>query len=125
MEEVKREYVFQISELGGLEVRVLLVMTAQEGPWSGDGVIVDARIELPAEKTGELIYDFGFGERLWIAGEPLRKHWGRPGDGCRWSCWCFNSTKASEAFSKAEKWALGEVQKLREAIKKRREARES
>jgi len=125
MEEVKREYVFEISELGGLEVKVLLVMTSQDSPWEDDDVVVEAKIELPAEKTGELMYELQFGKRLWLRGEALEKHWARMGDGCRWANKYFGAKKASDAFQKAEEWALGEVHKLAEAMRRRREARES
>ena len=111
-------------ELDGAQVKVVVLRAGQESPWEGDEVVVEARIELPNEGGGELIYGFRFGERVCLGGVPLNADWGVEGKSMRWISKCFRSKKASDAFQTAEKWALGEIEKLVEARRKRRAARE-
>jgi hypothetical protein len=124
METIKKEITIELEY--GLDAKVSLMRASQQAPWQGDEVMVEARIDLPAERgKSTLNYHLRFGERLWLAGIPLEKEWGWEGEGCRWISKCFRSWKASEAFELAEKWAMEEVGKLAKMLEERRRVRES
>jgi hypothetical protein len=117
---IKKE--FEISLGNGYVARVVMLRCSQSAPWVGDGVMVEARIMLPADGNGELIYDLHFGERVLLGGLPLTRNWGYGADEWRWWSKVFIRESASAAFADAEKWVIDELTNLTIAVDARRRA---
>jgi hypothetical protein len=117
---IKKEW--EVGLGNGYTAKVLMLRCSQSAPSVGDGVMVEARIMLPADSHSELIYDLQFGERVLLGGLPLTRNWGYAGEEWRWWAKLFVGDSASVAFSKAEEWVVEELTKLRTAIEERRKA---
>ena len=122
MKMQKKTYVIELAD--GINAKYSLERVGQQPPAQGDGVVVLARIMLPALKHGSLIYEIRFGERLKLAGESLDFNWGAAGDAYRYRTEEFVATKWSEAFANAAAWARSELHKLAEALTVRAKALE-
>jgi hypothetical protein len=117
---IKKE--FEVGLGNGYVAKVMMFRCSQCAPWVGDGIMVEARIMLPADQHGELIYDLQFQDRLLVGGLPLTRNWGYAAEGWRWWSKLFVRESASAAFADAEKWVIDELTNLTIAIDARRRA---
>ena len=100
----------------GIKAKYCLKRLGQQPPHEGDGVVVEATILLPA-RSKFLLPEIQFDTRLKIAGAPLHGGWGfTDSNDYRGCARTFVATKWSQAFTEAEQWARGELQKLADAL---------
>jgi hypothetical protein len=108
----------------GMKAKYSLEHAGQQAPHEGDGVVVLAKIMLPA-RNSQLIPEIQFYNRVRVGPEPLNAIWGAPcGDDYRYMGKDFVAAKWSEAFMKAADWARTELQRLEDALKARAKALE-
>ena len=106
----------------GIKAKYSLKRLGQEPPHSGDGVVVEATILLPA-RSQLLLDEIQFDTRLRIAGAPLYCGWGfTHSNDYRCMSETFTAAKWSQAFTEAETWARAELQKLADALAARARA---
>jgi len=92
------------------------------------GAVAEGVVLLPNESNGYILGTLRFGNRLEAAGESLRPEWGITGgritngfdllDPYRWRFHDFAAPTWAEAMKRAWDWAMGEVLKPEEALRK-------
>ena len=105
--------------------RVRLVPAGQAPAHKSDLVRVKAYVHLPTGKnTSQLPEDLVFGPRVFCCGEDLNRIWGHwdAKRKSRYRSKVFEGTTWKEAKAEAEAWARTEVNKLKTAIRARRQA---
>jgi len=120
MKTHKKTYVIDLGD--GIKAKYSIERKGQQHPSEGDGIVVEAQINLPAE-DGRLDPRLQFGNRLKLCDFPLDMNWGVAiEEGFR--CWRkhFIATTWAQAFADGEAWARAKLQKLADALAIRAQA---